>query len=587
MKIRQTYGSAVFVVVIAMIIILPLLAYLQYTWLGKISEQEFKKMKGNLQTAAIHCSMDFSREITDLIKSLGGTLTGPDDNVRKIMRERIIKWKAISSYPAILSADIAIAPLPESERIMRIKVDEESTLLIFKDMSAIVLPIENRPHQVVIVSLSLEYISSSILPKIIQTNFSSSTKSEYDIVITNYRGNPIYNSVDSSKHDVLQKADLVVPFLTFPPASLFSKPLNRPDHNRIRPDRKNLPEIFERNPRDFERDHSFSTPQENFERNPRDFERDHDFSPPRENLEPGGPELRMRESGLFELRLKYHEGSLEAAVDKNRLRNFGISFGVLILLGASIVFLLLSTNRARRLAQQQLEFVAGVSHELRTPLAVLKSAGENLADGVIQEKGRTRKYGELIKDEVIRLSEMVEKALAYAGIQSGKQTYEFHPLDIAPIITEATRDTKKLLPLYDFMVETDIDQDLPWVLGDATALQSAFENLIINGIKYSLENKWIRIEAHQTKCQNVSFVEIKVKDHGIGIAMADISNIFKPFYRGRNAIEGQIQGNGLGLSITKHIIVSHGGTISVRSSSKGGSVFTILIPSIKQDEERK
>ena len=175
----------------------------------------------------------------------------------------------------------------------------------------------------------------------------------------------------------------------------------------MRPERESAPEPFERNPRDLERRSVISLHRKN-------------------NMGTGESEWRMREHGLFELRLKHREGSLEAAVNNNRLRNLGISFGVLILLGASIVFLLLSTNRARRLAQQQLEFVAGISHELRTPLAVLKSAGENLADGVIQEKDHTRKYGELIKNEVMRLSEMVEKALAYAGIQSGKQRYESH-----------------------------------------------------------------------------------------------------------------------------------------------------------------
>jgi len=568
MKIRQTYGSAVIMVVIAMMIILPLLAYLQYTWLGQISEQEYERMKGNLQTAAFHCSMDFSREITDLMKSLSGNLTGSDDNVQKIMHERIIKWKSTSSYPAILSGEITIVSFPESEQTVSIKINEETTLLLYKNLSAIALPIKNRPHQFVCVSLNGNFISSTILPKVIETNFSSSTRSEYDIVIANDKGNVIYSSVDSSERRIFEKADIIAPFLNFPLVPPFSSmPPERPNIDRRRLDRERPPEPSERNPHEYERGHNFPPPQEKME-----FE-EH--------------EPRMREYGLFELRVKHREGSLEVAVNNSRLLNLGLGFGVLLLLGASIVFLLLSTHRARQLALQQLEFVAGVSHELRTPLAVLKSAGENLADGVIQEKDRTRKYGELIKNEVIRLSEMVEKALAYAGIQSGRQTYELHPIDIAPIITEATRDTKKLLPLYDFVIETDVDQDLLQVLGDATALQSAFENLIINGIKYSSENKWIRIEAHQTKNQNLWFVEIKVKDHGIGIAAADISNIFKPFYRGRNAIDRQIQGSGLGLSITKHIIVSHGGTISVRSSFKEGSVFTILLPSIARDEERK
>lgn len=568
MKILKTYGSAVIIVVIAMVIILPLLAYLQYTWLGQISEQEYERMKQNLQTTAFHCSMDFSREITDLMKSLGGTLIGSDDDAEKTLRERIIRWQTISTYPAIVSTEIKIGSSPSPEQTIQIKVDEESTLFLFKDLSAVAIPIKNRSHEVVLVPLNLEYISFSILPKIIQTNFSSITRSEYDIVIINDKGNHIYNSVDTTKHDILQKADLVIPFLTFPQVPpLSSMPSDRPVLDRMRLYRENPPELFERNPRE--------------------LERRHDLPPPQGNIMPREEERRLRERGLFKMQLKHREGSLEIAVNKNRLRNFGISFGVLILLGASIVFLLLSTNRARRLAQQQLEFVAGISHELRTPLAVLKSAGENLADGVIQEKDRTRKYGELIKNEVIRLSDMVEKALAYAGIHSGKQEYKLHPLEISSIITEAIQNAKKLLPLYNFKADTNIDLNLPQVLGDATALQSAIENLIVNGIKYSSEKKWINIEAHQVKNSNGSFVEIKVIDRGIGIAATDYSNIFKPFYRGRNAIEGQIQGSGLGLSITRHIIELHGGTISIKSSPNEGSVFTVLLPSIIKDEESK
>jgi signal transduction histidine kinase len=567
MKIRQTYGSAVSIVVVAMIIILPLLAYLQYIWLGQISEQEYERMKSSLRATAFHCSMDFNREITDLMKSLGGNLVGSDDTVRKTVHERIFNWKATSTFPAIVTAETKISSSPSPEQTVSLMTDEESTLLLFKDLSAIGIPIKNQPHQVVMVPLNLEYISSSLLPKIIQTNFSSSTRSEYDIVIVNESGTLIYSSVDTSKHDNLQNADLVVPFLIFPSTPLSSMPPKRPARDRMRPEREN--------------------PLDPFERNPLDIERRRDVPPPQERMAPGGPEWRMREHGLFELRLKHRKGSLEIAVNNNQLRNLGVSFGVLILLGASIVFLLLSTNRARRLAQQQLEFVAGISHELRTPLAVLKSAGENLADGVILEKERTRTYGELIKNEVVRLSEMVEKALAYAGIHSGKQRYELRPLPIAPVITEAIRNTKKLLPLHNVTVETDIDHSLPHVLGDTAALQSALENLIINGIKYSTEKKWIRIEAHHVNNGEGSFIEIKVMDRGIGITAAESSDIFKPFYRGRNAIDGQIQGSGLGLSITKHIIESHRGIISVKSSPFEGSVFTILLPSIIQDEETK
>jgi signal transduction histidine kinase len=567
MKIRQTYGSAFIIVIVSIVLILPLLAYLQYTWLGQLSKEEYQRMQENIRVSAFHLSMEFSREVTEIINTLDGKLIGSDENVYRRMRQRILEWKMQSSQPSFISTEIKIERLPFPEQMIRINLVEESTIHLLKDFSAIAITIENQPDRAVIIPVNMKYISSTIIPKIIQTNLLQDLRSEYDIVIINKRGSLLYSNIDTSSQDVLENADVVIPFLTFPPKPLGDVPTDRPPREFDSPGERNRPRSFDR------------VPQE--------LERRQDFSPPQRDIHLIEREFRMRESGLFEMRLRHRNGSLEMVVNNNRLRNLGISFGVLILLGASIVFLLISVNRAQRLARQQLEFVAGVSHELRTPLTVLKSAGENLADGVIQGEERSRQYGEVIKSEVIRLSEMVEKALAYAGIKSGKQNYELRLLDIESIIAKALQNAKKLLPIQDFTIEQTVGHNLPQVIGDAAALQSAIENLIINGVKYSSGNKWIKIEAHHIKNKKDTCIEIKIKDHGIGITHADISNIFKPFYRGCNAIDEQVQGSGIGLSITKHIIESHGGRITVSSILNEGSVFTVLLPVAAFDKEKK
>src|SRR5262249_35603336 len=122
----------------------------------------------------------------------------------------------------------------------------------------------------------------------------------------------------------------------------------------------------------------------------------------------------------WQLVLTHQAGSLDVAVQKARDKNLAIGFGILLLLGVSVALTLLSAQRERRLAQQQMQFVSAVSHELRTPLAVICSAGENLADGVVQDSERARKYGTLVRNEGHRLAEMVEQVLDFAGIQSGK-----------------------------------------------------------------------------------------------------------------------------------------------------------------------
>ena len=104
-------------------------------------------------------------------------------------------------------------------------------------------------------------------------------------------------------------------------------------------------------------------------------------------------------AAAWELVVRHGEGSLEQVVAAYRNRNLAVSFGVLLLLCMSMGMILVSAQRAQRLAKAQMEFVAGVSHELRTPLAVICSAAENLADGVVGAKEQVTRYGTLIRDE--------------------------------------------------------------------------------------------------------------------------------------------------------------------------------------------
>ena len=102
-------------------------------------------------------------------------------------------------------------------------------------------------------------------------------------------------------------------------------------------------------------------------------------------------------------------------VAADRRRNLLLSFGVLLLLAVSMALIIVSTQRARRLARLQMEFVAGVSHELRTPVAVICSAADNLAEGFVGAKDQVKEYGALIRNEGRRLAGMIEQILRFAG----------------------------------------------------------------------------------------------------------------------------------------------------------------------------
>ena len=267
-------------------------------------------------------------------------------------------------------------------------------------------------------------------------------------------------------------------------------------------------------------------------------------------------------------------GSLEAAVTSQRRRNLGISASVLGLLGASMGLLVLSTRRAQRLAKQQMEFVAAVSHELRTPLAVIRSAAENLADGVVHDEDRIRRYGELMSAEGRRLTEMVEQILELAGIQSGKRGFALRSIPMGPLLRDIVSSSSALIDRAGVEVEFDLPDALPTVLGDELALRRVFQNLIDNAVKYGARGGWIKIAARRTG----SNVVISIADRGIGIAAADQLHIFEPFYRSADVVAAQMQGAGLGLSLVQRIVAAHGGRVDVTSALGTGSEFTVQLP---------
>jgi signal transduction histidine kinase len=287
---------------------------------------------------------------------------------------------------------------------------------------------------------------------------------------------------------------------------------------------------------------------------------------------------RDEELGRYRLLVQHASGSLEAAVANVRWRNLGLSFGMLLLLSVSVALLTAASRRAHRLAEQQMEFVAGVTHELRTPVAVIRSAAENLSHGVIGNTDRVKRYGAMIDSEARRLGEMIESVLQYAGLESGASLGNTATVAPAELI-DAAIDTAIAAAggAGSLTVQRDIAPDLPSVIGDAAALRSAIQNLVANAVKYGGADRWVGVRAEQIAGRHPE-VCITVSDHGAGIPAADLPHIFEPFYRGSEAVAGQVHGNGLGLSLVRRIAIAHGGRVAVSSKPNDGTTFTLTLP---------
>jgi signal transduction histidine kinase len=285
----------------------------------------------------------------------------------------------------------------------------------------------------------------------------------------------------------------------------------------------------------------------------------------------------------WRLVLKNRAGSLESLVNQERRRNLALSFGVLLLLAGSTLMLMVATRRARSLAKQQMEFVAGVSHELRTPLTVIQSTSYNLSNGVIQDPQRVRKYGDVIQGEARRLINQVERMLSFAGIQSGRKLYDLRPVNVALIVERALAEYATVFEEGDWQVEKELEEDLPQILADAQSLESAINNLLENALKYASQGKWLSVSARAAKNRKGE-VQITVADHGPGIAPADLPHIFEPFYRGQGVLTSSTGGAGLGLNLVERHLRAHRGYVTVKSTPKDGTAFTLHLPALDAAE---
>jgi signal transduction histidine kinase len=302
------------------------------------------------------------------------------------------------------------------------------------------------------------------------------------------------------------------------------------------------------------------------------------------------------------LMAKHRSGSLEAAVAGVRTRNLMVSSSILMLLTVVIGLIAVSARRAQALARQQMEFVAAVSHELRTPVSVIGAAAGNLADGVVGDPQRVRKYGETIQGEARRLGETVERVLQLAGIAAGRAAASQTPISPADLVHDSLSACRVEIDAAGFNVEVAIADGLPNIVGDVAALKSALQNVISNAVKYGGDARWIRVSASlepprpglvQTVDTKVQIkrgyrprraVYFSVEDRGNGIDPDDRKHIFEPFYRGRDAVSQQIQGSGLGLNLVMGIVAAHGGHVIVNSEPGNGSTFTLALPAASESE---
>ena len=242
----------------------------------------------------------------------------------------------------------------------------------------------------------------------------------------------------------------------------------------------------------------------------------------------------------------------------------GYSLGTVVLVD--------DVSELRRLEAMRRDFVANVSHELRTPVGAMGVLAETLADE--PDPDVMRRLAARITMEAERAGRLIDGLLDLSRIEAGGAGGN-DTLDIGLVVAAAVERVEPLAQQLGVDLATEPASAASTVRGDERQLVSAVVNLLENAVKYSDQHSAVEVEAASAG----GWVDVVVRDRGIGIPARDLERIFERFYRVDRARSRETGGTGLGLSIVRHVATNHGGEVLVESQEGLGSTFTLRLPS--------
>lgn len=248
------------------------------------------------------------------------------------------------------------------------------------------------------------------------------------------------------------------------------------------------------------------------------------------------------------------------------------------------VIILRDITEEKEVDRMNTEFFSVVSHEIRTPLTSMKNAVDLILDGTAGAINENqRKFLSMVDRNINRLSEIISELVDISKIESGTITMELKPLDLGVALNMVKAPLTSKTKEKSISIHTEIPSNLPQVYGDSSKLEQIFNNLLNNAIKFIPEGGHIYISAKDYELDG-DFIEVSVKDTGIGISPEKLEKIFDKFYQVENSMTRETKGTGLGLSIVKSLVELQGGKIWVESEEGKGSKFTFTLP--KHSPER-
>lgn len=236
-------------------------------------------------------------------------------------------------------------------------------------------------------------------------------------------------------------------------------------------------------------------------------------------------------------------------------------------------------EEAQRANQLKLEMIQNISHEFRTPLAFILGYVSLLAhdDSIAAD---TRQQMRMVEVQANRLKWLLDNFTSFR-LDDG-HAYERTATDIPPLVENAVAAIRGKVTRRHQQIYTHIADDVPPVHVDEAEMTRVLENLLSNASKFSPDDTRIAVDVLYDP--RIEQVIVSITDEGVGIAPSYHERIFEPFYQVDGSMTRSYSGVGLGLTVSKHIIEGHGGTIWVESTPDEGSTFAFTLAPIREED---
>lgn len=244
-----------------------------------------------------------------------------------------------------------------------------------------------------------------------------------------------------------------------------------------------------------------------------------------------------------------------------------------VTIGAGIVLVLVEDNtEARDFESIRRDFIANVTHEIKTPIGAIALLSEAM-EGALDDPTRMHKFADSLRRETGRLSTLITEIIQLSRVETSNILAKAKPANVGVVVREALERTFVIADAKDIVVNAKYPDDV-FVMGDGELLTVAVKNLVENAIQYSDRKQSVGIGVTTRN----GHVDIIVTDQGVGIPADEQSRVFERFYRVDESRDRTTGGTGLGLSLVKHIALSHRGEVTLFSQPGVGSTFTMRLP---------